>query len=80
MLANYKISEEDIQIELIQAKKVLKNEQMKDIHDVIDKLRSIKAAFPELLRNIALTISVSRQLVNVLFPLSNERKHIYAQP
>ena len=61
MLANYKISEEDIQIELIQAKKVLKNEHMKDIHDVIDKLRPIKAAFPELLRllDIALTIVVS---------------------
>ena len=61
MLANYKISEEDIQIELIQAKKVLRNEHMKDIYDVFDKLRPIKAALPDLLRllNIALTIAVS---------------------
>ena len=45
----------------MQAKKVLKNEQMEDIHDFIDKLRPLKAAFPELLRllDIALTITVS---------------------
>ena len=61
MLINYKISEEDVEIELMQAKKVLKNEEMEDIHDVIDKLRPLKAAFPELLRllDIALTIAVS---------------------
>ena len=61
MLVNYKISEEDVEIELMQEKKVLKNEQMEDVHDVIDKLRPLKAAFPELLRllDIALTIAVS---------------------
>ena len=61
MLVNYKISGEDVEIELMQAKKVLKNEQMEDIHDVIDKLRPLKAAFPELLRllDIALTIAVN---------------------
>ena len=30
MLVNYKISVEDVEIELMQAKKVLKNEQMED--------------------------------------------------
>ena len=59
MLVNHKILEEDVEIELMQAKKVLK--KMGDIHDFIDKLRPLKAAFPELLRllDIALTITVS---------------------
>ena len=82
MLVNYKISEADVQIELMQANKVLRNEHMEDIHDVIGKLRPLKAAFPELLRllDIALTIAVSSAACNVLFLLSNERRHICAQP
>ena len=61
ILENYKISEEDLHIVLIQAKKVLRNEHMGNIHEVNDKLSPLKEAFPELLRllNIALTIAVS---------------------
>ncbi|KAI6648722.1 Zinc finger MYM-type protein 1-like [Oopsacas minuta] len=61
MLVNYKILEEDVQIELMQVKKVLRNQHTEDVHYIIDKLKSLKAAFPELLwlLDIALTIAVS---------------------
>ena len=61
MIRHYELSEEDASIELLQAKKILKNKEVETISDVIDNLSILKAAFPELLKllNIALTIAVT---------------------
>ena len=61
MIRHYELSEEDASIELLQAKKILKNKEVETISDVIDNLSTLKAAFPELLKllNIALTIAVT---------------------
>ena len=64
------------------AKKVLKNEGMEDIHDVIDKLSPLKAAFPELLRllDIALTIPVSSAACERSFSSLKRTKTYCDQP
>lgn len=61
IIKHYELSEKDMGIELIQAQKVLKNDEVETISDVIDVISTLKAAFPELLKllNIALTIAVS---------------------
>ena len=58
MLVNYKISEADVQIELMQAKKV-RNEHMEDIHDVIEPVSPDKT--------LAMPMGVSAVPVNMIF-------------
>ena len=61
ILESYSIEEDDIQIELIQAKKVLKSHNLQSLSDVIDILQPLKAAFPKLLQvlQIAITFAVT---------------------
>jgi hypothetical protein len=61
MIDHYKLSNDDIELELIHAKELLKNKPLDSISDVIDQLIPLHIAFPNLLKqlHIALTLSVS---------------------
>ena len=61
ILDTYNVDEPGIHIELIQAKKVLKNHNLHSLSEVIDILQPLKAAFPGVLQvlQIALTFAVT---------------------
>ena len=61
IIDHYKLNNDDIKVELIHAKELLKNKPLDSISDVIDQLIPLRVAFPNLLRQlqIALTLSVS---------------------
>lgn len=61
IIDHYKLSNDDIKVELIHAKELLRGKLLDSISDVIDKLLPLHVAFPNLLKQlqIALTLSVT---------------------
>ena len=71
IIDHYRLNNDDIKVELIHAKELLKNKPLDSISDVIDQLIPLRVAFPNPLRQlqIALTLSVSSAACENLFIL-----------
>ena len=81
ILDNYHVEEEDIQIELIQSRKVLKDHDLQTLSDVIDILQPLKPAFPGVflrILQIAIMFAVTTASSEKGFP-SLKRNKTYLQ-
>ena len=77
IIDHYKLSNDDIKVELIHAKEVLQNKPLDSISDVIDQLMPLHVAFPNLKQvQIALTLSAVLP-VREPFRRRRELKHTF---